>query len=61
MGEEVNRKWAMWHIRVPGHLDNQLEEYIEGDSFATKAEFVRQAVRDKLRTERIQGGEESNV
>ena len=50
--EEDKRKWAMWHIRVPEHLDTQLEQYIEKDSFATKAEFVREAVRDRLEEEK---------
>ena len=52
MSEEEKRKWSMWHIRVPEHLDTQLEKYIERDSFATKAEFVREAVRDRLELER---------
>jgi len=52
MSEEDKRKWAMWHIRVPDHLDSILEEYIEQDSFASKAEFVREAVRDRLELEK---------
>ena len=52
MGEENKRKWAMWHIRVPDHLDSKLEEYIKQDSFASKAEFVREAVRDRLELEK---------
>lgn len=52
MSEEDKRKWAMWHIRVPDHLDSILEEYIERDSFASKAEFVREAVRDRLELEK---------
>ena len=50
--EEEKRKWAMWHIRVPDHLDSILEKYIEQDSFASKAEFVRGAVRDRLEREK---------
>ena len=50
--EEEKRKWAMWHIRVPDHLDGQLEKYIQQDSFASKAEFVREAVRDRLELEK---------
>ena len=57
MSEEDNRKWSMWHIRVPKHLDTKLEKYIEQDSFATKAEFVRGAVRDRLETEKEKLGE----
>lgn len=52
MGKEAEREWSMWHIRVPKNLDTQLEKYIKQDSFATKAEFVREAVRDRLETER---------
>jgi len=35
-------------LRVPENLDKQLEDYIEIDSFATKAEFIREAVRARL-------------
>ncbi len=50
--EEEKRKWAMWHIRVPNRLDSILEEYIKQDSFVSKAEFVREAVRDRLELEK---------
>lgn len=56
MSEEDKRKWAMWHIRVPDHLDSILEKYIEQDSFASKAEFVRVAVRDRLELEKEKMG-----
>lgn len=52
MGEEDKREWSMWHIRVPKRLNSRLEDYIDQDSFASKAEFVREAVRDRLETER---------
>jgi len=57
MSEEEKRKWAMWHIRFPDHLDTLLEKYIEMDSFASKAEFVREAVRDRLESEKRKLGE----
>ncbi len=40
-----------WNIPVPEHLDKLLEDYIEADSFASKSEFVRAAVRDRLEKE----------
>lgn len=52
MSEENEREWTTWHIRVPGRLDTKLDDYIKQDSFATKAEFVREAVRDRLEIEK---------
>lgn len=40
-----------WNIPVSDHLDNRLEEYIEKDAYKTKSEFVRTAVRDRLKEE----------
>ena len=48
MVKKNNRKWEYWNLRVPENLDKQLEDYIEVDSFATKAEFIREAVRARL-------------
>lgn len=42
---------TIWHLEVPPHLDKQLEEYIEKDAFKTKSEFIRTAVRDRLKEE----------
>ncbi len=52
MDKKDKREWSMWHIRVPERLDSRLDDYIKEDSFASKAEFVREAVRDRLEVER---------
>jgi len=44
-------KRILWSIEVTEHLNKQLEDYIEKDSFKTKSEFIRTAVRDRLREE----------
>ena len=44
-------KRTVWHLEVPPHLDKQLEDYIQKDAFKTKSEFIRTAVRDRLREE----------
>ena len=44
-------KRTIWHLEVPPHLNKQLEDYIEKDAYKTKSEFVRTAVRDRLREE----------
>lgn len=44
----------MWTVEVPEHLNKQLEDYIEKDAFKTKSEFIRTAVRDRLREERAE-------
>jgi len=44
-------KRTIWHLEVPEHLNKQLEDYIERDAFKTKSEFIRTAVRDRLREE----------
>ena len=45
-------KTLKWSVPVPKHLDQQLEEYIQKDTFKTKSEFIRTAVRDRLERER---------
>ena len=45
-------KTLKWSVSVPKHLDQQLEEYIQKDTFKTKSEFIRTAVRDRLERER---------
>ena len=42
------RKRIIWHLEVPLHLNEQLEDYVSKDSFKTKSEFIRAAVRDRL-------------
>jgi len=44
-------KRTIWHLEVPEHLNQQLEDYIEKDAFKTKSEFIRTAVRDRLKEE----------
>ena len=40
-----------WNIPVPDHLDKMVSDYIIKDTFKTKSEFIRAAVRDKLEHE----------
>lgn len=40
-----------WSVPVTAHLNSRLEEYLELDSFKTKSEFIRTAVRDRLTKE----------
>ena len=47
----MSRTRTVWHLEVPKHLNEQLENYIEKDSFKTKSEFIRTAVRDRLEKE----------
>jgi len=44
-------KRTMWTVDVPEHLNKQLEDYIREDAYKTKSEFIRTAVRDRLKTE----------
>jgi len=41
----------MWTVEVPEHLDRQLEKYIQRGAYKTKSEFIRTAVRDRLKEE----------
>lgn len=43
---------TFWSVKVPASLNSQLDRYIKEDAFETKSEFIRQAVREKLREER---------
>jgi len=45
-------KRTIWHLEVPPHLNEQLEDYITKDTFKTKSEFIRTAVRDRLKEEK---------
>jgi len=49
MGKRKDMKY--WNIPVPNPLNKQLEDYIQKDSFTTKSEFIRTAVRDRLEKE----------
>ncbi len=46
MGKKA--RGVFWSVKVPPPLNSQLDRYIIQDAFATKSEFIRQAVRDKL-------------
>lgn len=47
----MSNKRVIWHLEVPPHLNEQLEDYIVRDAFKTKSEFIRTAVRDRLERE----------
>ncbi len=58
MGEKnIKKRGKIWHLQVSDHLNTQLEEYIELDSFSTKSEFIREAVRERLEIEKKKFGE----
>ena len=52
-------KRTIWHLEVPPHLNEKLEQYIKKDAFKTKSEFIRTAVRDRLEQEmqKLQGAQ----
>jgi Arc/MetJ-type ribon-helix-helix transcriptional regulator len=52
-------KRKFWHIEVPEHLDKQLACCVEKGPYKTKSEFVRGAVRDRLKKE-IEGNGQNN-
>lgn len=47
----MDEKKFFWYVQVTRHLDDILEKYIKRDSFKTKSEFIRAAVRDRLEEE----------
>ena len=47
----MTKQRTIWHLEVPSHLNIQLETYIQRDAFHTKSEFIRAAVRDRLKEE----------
>jgi Arc/MetJ-type ribon-helix-helix transcriptional regulator len=51
VGKIKMSKRILWSIQVPSHLDEKLEQYIKLDAYQTKSEFIRTAVRDRLRDE----------
>lgn len=44
-------KRTVWVVEVTPHLNNRLDHYIDVDSYKTKSEFIRVAVRDRLNQE----------
>lgn len=54
------RKLKFWNIPVTAHLDECVERAVQVNSFVSKSDFVRDAVREKLaQIDLLQ--EESNV
>jgi len=58
MDENNTGRRILWSIRVTRHLNDLLDRYIEVDAYQTKSEFVRTAVRDRLREEMAKMGVE---
>lgn len=48
--QDKNRK-VFWSVQVPRPLNDMLDKYIDIDAFVSKSEFIRVAVRDRLRFE----------
>ena len=44
-------KRTVWVVEVTPLLNDRLDHYIDVDSYKTKSEFIRVAVRDKLKEE----------
>lgn len=49
----MSKQRIIWHLEVPEQLDKQVEDYLKKSQFATKSEFIRTAVRDRLEQERL--------
>ncbi len=45
-------KRTVWVVEVTPHLNELLDNYIDEGSYKTKSEFIRVAVRDKLKEEK---------
>ena len=46
----LKRKIATWNIQVPQALDKAVDVAVARDWHYTKTEFIREAVREKLRS-----------
>jgi Arc/MetJ-type ribon-helix-helix transcriptional regulator len=55
------KRRIVWNLEVTEHLDAMLEDYIRLDSFKTKSEFIRGAVREKLEKESQKSTASTNV
>ena len=55
----MSKNTKRWNIPVTEHLNQELEDYIAKDSFKTKSEFIREAVRTRLEEEnkKLEGSE----
>jgi Arc/MetJ-type ribon-helix-helix transcriptional regulator len=52
----TNRKARFWHVPVTEALDRAVEEAIRRDMHSTKADLIREAVREKLKEIRASYG-----
>lgn len=51
-------KLTFWHVRVHSRFDEQLNKFIEDTTdFTSKSEFIRAAVRDRLKAEKEKNGD----
>jgi len=59
MVAKMSKNTKRWNIPVTEHLNQELEDYIAKDSFKTKSEFIREAVRTRLEEEnkKLEGSE----
>lgn len=48
MQRKTKEKIAVWNIQVPKPLDEALDKLVASNFHMTKAEFIREAVREKL-------------
>ena len=46
--EDKMKRQISWNVPVTEPLDEALEEAVKRDWYRTKAEFIREAVREKL-------------
>jgi|YelNatPaOPRAMG01_1025707.scaffolds.fasta_scaffold68202_3 hypothetical protein len=45
----ARKKLRFWNIPVTEHLDEVLEQAVQINAHVSKADFIREAVREKLR------------
>jgi Arc/MetJ-type ribon-helix-helix transcriptional regulator len=44
----IKKKLKFWNIPVTAHLDECVETAVRANSYVSKSDFVREAVREKL-------------
>jgi len=47
--EKKEKEIAVWNLQVPKPLDEAIDKFIASDFHMTKAEYIREAVREKLK------------
>jgi metal-responsive CopG/Arc/MetJ family transcriptional regulator len=52
--DKAKEKTAVWNIQVPKPLDEAVDKLITRNFHMTKAEFIREAVREKLLKHRVE-------